>query len=183
MQRSKRSNDGDSCPFSIRLIAEAAMPVRIASWACVTPALRRASQRVWPSTGLTVCVITDTLQELTSQICYTFGMTPGQLIRATRARHGLSQARLARRVGSHQSAISRLEADEVSPSVETMKMLMHAMGERLDLSGAPLERGYDPAHRRGTAERPPAERLALGISWNRMAGRLAAAGREARGRA
>lgn len=104
-----------------------------------------------------------------SQIRNTFGGDSGQLIRVTRARHGLSQTRLARRVGSHQSAISRLEADEVSPSVETMEMLMHAMGEQLDLSGVPLERNYDPAHRRATAERPPAERLALGIPWNRMA--------------
>jgi hypothetical protein len=57
------------------------------------------------------------------------------------------------------------------------------MGERLQLGGAPLDRDYDPLHRRATAARSPAERLALGISWNRIAGRLAAAGREARGRA
>lgn len=109
-------------------------------------------------------------------------MTPGRLIRETRARHGLSQARLARRVGSHQSAISRLEADEVSPSIETLELLMRAMGERLRIGATGLERDYDPAHRRATAARPLAERLALGISWNRMAGRLASAGREARGR-
>jgi transcriptional regulator with XRE-family HTH domain len=89
---------------------------------------------------------------------------------------------LARRVGTQQSAISRLEADEVSPSVETLDFLMRAMGERLQLAAASLERDYDPAHRRATAARPPSERLALGISWNRMAGRLASAGREARGR-
>jgi transcriptional regulator with XRE-family HTH domain len=110
-------------------------------------------------------------------------MTPGDLIRTTRTRRGLSQARLARRVGTQQSAISRLEADEVSPSVETLDLLMRAMGESLRLTAAPPEREYDPAHRRATAARPPAERLALGISWNRMATRLAAAGREARGRA
>lgn len=110
-------------------------------------------------------------------------MTPGELIRTTRARRGLSQARLARRAGTQQSAISRLEADEVSPSIETLDLLMRAMGESLQLAAAAPERAYDPAHRRATATRPPGERLALGISWNRMAGRLAAAGREARGRA
>jgi hypothetical protein len=31
MSEAKRSNEGDSCPFSIRLIAGAATPVRIAS--------------------------------------------------------------------------------------------------------------------------------------------------------
>ena len=110
-------------------------------------------------------------------------MTPGELIRVTRARRGLSQARLARRVGTQQSAISRLEADEVSPSIETLDLLMRALGERLEISGAQPEREYDSAHRRATAARSLDERLALGISWNRMAGRLAAAGREARGRA
>jgi transcriptional regulator with XRE-family HTH domain len=57
-------------------------------------------------------------------------------------RHKLSQARLARRVGTQQSAISRIEADEVSPSVKTLSLLMQAMGERLDLTCSPLERNY-----------------------------------------
>ena len=109
-------------------------------------------------------------------------MTPGQLIRETRLRRGLSQRRLARRVGTRQSAISRLEADEVSPSVETLDQLLRAMGERLEIVAAGPERDYDPLHRRATAARSPSERLALGISWNRMAGRLAAAGRVARGK-
>lgn len=107
-------------------------------------------------------------------------MTPGELIRTTRVRHGLSQERLARRTGTRQSAISRLERDEVSPSIETLELLLRAMGERLDIAGAPVERDYDPIHRKANAARPIEERLALAISWNRMAGRLRAAGRQAR---
>jgi transcriptional regulator with XRE-family HTH domain len=83
-------------------------------------------------------------------------------------------------VGTRQSAISRLENDEISPSVATLDLLLRAMGESLHLESTPPEREYDLLHRRATGARPPAERLALGISWNRMAGRLAAAGREAR---
>ena len=109
-------------------------------------------------------------------------MTPGQLIRSTRLACGLNQARLARRVGTHQSAVSRLEKDEISPSVETLDLWLRAMGKRLQLTGDLPERDYDPLHRSAMVERSPAERLALGISWNRMAGRLAAAGREARAR-
>jgi transcriptional regulator with XRE-family HTH domain len=108
-------------------------------------------------------------------------VTPGELIRLVRARHGLSQQRLARRVGTKQSAISRLEADKNSPSVETLEQILNAMGETLELFSVPLERDYDPLHRRAVASRSPAERLALGVSWNRMAGRLAEAGRRARG--
>lgn len=110
-------------------------------------------------------------------------MTAGELIRTTRLRRGLSQERLARRVGTQQSAISRLEADEISPGIETLDLLLRAMGERLVIGGGAPQRDYDPAHRRATAERSPSERLALGISWNRMAGRLAIAGRAARDRA
>lgn len=109
-------------------------------------------------------------------------MTPGELIRTTRIRRGLSQQRLARRVGSRQSAISRLEADEISPSIETVDLLLRAMGEQLEIKGASPAREYDPAHRRAAAERTPGERLELGISWNRMTARLAAAGRAARER-
>ena len=84
-------------------------------------------------------------------------------------------------MGTHQSAVSRLESDRNSPSVETLELALRAMGECLRLEAEPVERDYDPLHFRATAAGPPAERLALGISWNRMAGRLAAAGRRARG--
>lgn len=104
-------------------------------------------------------------------------MTTGQLIREARLRSGLSQARLAGRVGTRQSAISRLEADKVSPTVETLESLMRATGGRLEIGIASPERAYDPLHRKAAAARSPAERLALGISWNRMAGGLTLAGR------
>ena len=51
---------------------------------------------------------------------------------------------------------------------ETLELLMRAMGERLELTAVPPVWDYDPAHRRVAAARSPAERLALGISWNRM---------------
>lgn len=108
-------------------------------------------------------------------------MTPGQLIRDVRVRHGLSQERLALRAGTRQSAISRLERDATSPSVDTLAALLHAMGEQLVLSAEPLKRDYDPLHRAAAAARSPAERLRLAMSWNRLAGRMAAAGRRARG--
>lgn len=108
-------------------------------------------------------------------------MTPGELIRSARLRHGLSQERLARRTGTRQSAISRLERDALSPSVETLDLVLKAMGERLEIAVTPLERAYDPLHRQANAERSIDERLALAISWNRMAGRLAEAGRQAHG--
>lgn len=108
-------------------------------------------------------------------------MTPGQLLKETRIRHGLSQARLALRAGTRQSAISRLEKDEISPSFETLEHLMRAMGESLVLDSTPLEGRFDHLHLKASGERSPRERLGLAISWNRTAGQLAEAGRKARG--
>lgn len=108
-------------------------------------------------------------------------MSPGDLIRTTRLRRGISQERLARRLGTRQSSISRLEADEVSPSVETLRRAMRAMGEELELSAGAPERRYDPLHRAAAARRTPSQRLELALSWNALAARLAEAGRRARG--
>lgn len=62
---------------------------------------------------------------------------PGDLIRAARARHDLSQQALARRARTSQRQISRIERWETSPSVETLARLLAAMGERLELRAAP----------------------------------------------
>lgn len=108
-------------------------------------------------------------------------MTPGQLVRLTRVSQGLSQTRLALRAGTKQSAISRLERGEISPTFESLQLLMNAMGQRLELDAKPMSRDYDPLHRETSARRSPSERLQLAMTWNRLAGRLAQAGRRAQG--
>jgi transcriptional regulator with XRE-family HTH domain len=60
------------------------------------------------------------------------------LIRETRRRHKLGQAELAERLGTSQAAISRIERDLVSPSIETLNRIMEAMGETLLVSTTPL---------------------------------------------
>jgi DNA-binding XRE family transcriptional regulator len=42
----------------------------------------------------------------------------GELVREARLRHGLTQQELAARASTSQAAISRIEQDLVSPSVE-----------------------------------------------------------------
>jgi transcriptional regulator with XRE-family HTH domain len=107
-------------------------------------------------------------------------MTAGDLIRETRRNRGLSQARLALRAGTKQSAISRLEAGEVSPSVDTLRHLLNAMGEDLVLSAKPLAGSHNRLHRAQHQRMTPDDRLALGLSWTRLAGRMSEAGRRAR---
>lgn len=104
----------------------------------------------------------------------------GALLRARREAHGLTQARLALRAGTTQAAVSRVERGELSPSVATLERLLWAMGEELALSAHPAPAEWDEDHLRDALRRPAPERLALALSWNRLAGQLAAAGARAR---
>jgi transcriptional regulator with XRE-family HTH domain len=103
---------------------------------------------------------------------------PAELVRSTRERLGLSQRRLALRAGTTQAAISRIERGIVSPTFTTIRELMVAMGEEPILSARRLPTDWDPAHMANTLARTPEERLALAVSWNKMAGRLTAASRQ-----
>ena len=107
-------------------------------------------------------------------------MGPGELVRSTRERLGLSQRRLALRAGTTQAAVSRIERGVVSPTFVTLRELMVAMGEEPVLSARRLPTDWDPVHMASTLARTPEERFELAVSWNIMAGRLAAAGRAAR---
>jgi transcriptional regulator with XRE-family HTH domain len=102
------------------------------------------------------------------------------LVRSTRKRLGLSQRRLALRAGTTQAAISRIERGIVSPTFTTLRELLLAMGEEPILDTRRLPTDWDPTHMASTLSRTPEERLALALSWNRMAGRLADAGRRSR---
>lgn len=99
-------------------------------------------------------------------------MSSGALIRSTRERHGLTQAQLALRAGTSQNAVSRLERDEISPSLDTIERLLAAMGERLELSVRRIDGGFDPDHLADSMAQTMAERLERSLAWNRFAGRL-----------
>jgi transcriptional regulator with XRE-family HTH domain len=94
--------------------------------------------------------------------------TPGLLLRRARERHGVTQAELAKRAGTTQSAISRIEKDRVSPTVATLRGLLALIGEKLS-----LEASQAPA---GAPEPEPDARLfAEFVRRNRgMAARVAA---------
>jgi transcriptional regulator with XRE-family HTH domain len=110
----------------------------------------------------------------------------GEFLRAARLRHNLDQADLARRVGMKQSAVSRIERDVVSPSLETLNRLMEGMGETLLLSSFglsdPVPGGSNQSlrevlddYRELTAE----ERLAQAAKLSEMATELAAGASDA----
>jgi ribosome-binding protein aMBF1 (putative translation factor) len=65
----------------------------------------------------------------------------GATIRAAREAKGLTQTELGRRISTSQSAVARLEAGGVQPSLETMSRLSVALGVRLvvDATGVSSE--------------------------------------------
>lgn len=85
--------------------------------------------------------------------------TPGQILREARRRHGVSQERLAVRAGTTQSAISRIERDQVSPTVETLRSLLHLLGEDLNLGTQLREFGIDSSQVTARRRATPSERL------------------------
>ncbi len=81
------------------------------------------------------------------------------MIRGSRLRAGLTQAELARRMGTTQTAISRLERSGSNPRVSTLAQVLEAAGERLVIATEPRpEDNLDVAQLRGHLAMSPRER-------------------------
>jgi transcriptional regulator with XRE-family HTH domain len=61
-------------------------------------------------------------------------MTPGTLIKDARENAGLTQAELARRLDTTQSAVARLESPRSNPRIGTLERAIAATGRELELS-------------------------------------------------
>jgi transcriptional regulator with XRE-family HTH domain len=71
-------------------------------------------------------------------------MDIGPLVAAARTRAGLTQQELARRAGTSQSAIARLERGQGSPSVDTLRRVLAAAGFSLRIDLQPAGPTGDP---------------------------------------
>jgi transcriptional regulator with XRE-family HTH domain len=96
------------------------------------------------------------------------GPSSGQLLKEARARHGVSQARLARRAGTTQSVISRIERDGVSPTVDTLRELLHLLGEDLVLVAEPRDWGIDRTQVRERLRSTAEERVDQGLAFGEL---------------
>jgi transcriptional regulator with XRE-family HTH domain len=106
----------------------------------------------------------------------------GEVLRTRRLRHGVSQRSLARRAGTTQAAISRIESGAESPSFERFTQLLLVLGERPLLQSQPLELDLDPAELAQGARLTSEQRLAESASWNLVATQLEIAAAAARSR-
>lgn len=59
------------------------------------------------------------------------------ILREARARAGLTQRELARRAGTAQSVVARVERGQTSPTLETLARLLAATGFNLDMELVP----------------------------------------------
>jgi transcriptional regulator with XRE-family HTH domain len=91
--------------------------------------------------------------------------TPGRLLREARIRHGVSQEQLAIRAGTTQSAISRIEKNRVSPTVQTLNGLLHLLGEELVLETEKRDTGIDLTLNRANLELTPERRVQKGLAF------------------
>ena len=104
-------------------------------------------------------------------------MTAGELLRATRRKHGLTQKQLAIRARTSQAAISRIEQGLVSPSVATLAELLRLMNEELVLEAREIDWGHDVTLNRANLRRTVAERLDNAAAYADFARGLQRAGR------
>jgi transcriptional regulator with XRE-family HTH domain len=91
--------------------------------------------------------------------------TPGELLKDARRRHRVSQRELAMRASTTQSAISRIERDRVSPSVETLRELLYLLGEDLALGTKRRDSGIDATLIDQQLRLSPTERLDYGVAF------------------
>lgn len=110
-------------------------------------------------------------------------MNAAILLRTARKEAGLTQAELARRVGTTQSAVARMERPGANPTVNWLDRALAAAGRRLELTDADgsAGAGVDETLLRASLERSPADRARVFEATYRSARELAAAGARARG--
>lgn len=107
-------------------------------------------------------------------------MDAAALIRDVRTRRRLTQQQLAIRAGTTQTAISRLERGDRSPTIVTLRRLLLVMGEDLNLGARPLAGAHDAAHLTAERSLSPARRLERAFAWMRLNAAVRAGGQQAR---
>ena len=114
------------------------------------------------------------------------------LLQEARTRAGLSQRELARRAGTAQSVVARVERGQTSPTVETLSRLMAATGFNVDMelvsppTADPViesfKRDIDRSLLRRNLEKTVDERVRSLQALSRLADEAHRAGRAVRGK-
>ena len=98
-------------------------------------------------------------------------MIGGELVREARKRAGITQAELAARAETTQSAIARLESGRTSPSLEQVERLLRLCGFQLLVELAPYD-DSDIVQAEAALRRTPQERIDTMEAWVTLAREL-----------
>lgn len=104
-------------------------------------------------------------------------MDAAALLRRRRLAHGLSQRQLARRAGTRQATISRIENGHEIPTVDRLDQLLIALGERLELRAVPLDPERSPTDVHADQSKDMSSRLEDGLALAAFASQLAGTAR------
>jgi uncharacterized protein len=100
-------------------------------------------------------------------------VSPSKLIRSARRSAGLTQVELARRLGTTQPVVARLENPDANPTLATIERALEAAGYGLELRAVPKQRsGVDESQLLERLAWTPAERLAAHTVAQRNLGTL-----------
>lgn len=93
----------------------------------------------------------------------------GSIVRRAREAAGATQRQLARRAGTSQAAISRLESGQEEPSFARFQELMAALGLRPEIVLRPLaEHDAEPRRLAEQARKSPQQRFEEALGWDRL---------------
>lgn len=99
------------------------------------------------------------------------------VVRTARLRSGLTQTELARRIGTTQSAVARLERADANPTIDLLERALIAADHRLEIDAKPALPPVDEAQIAEQLRMTPAQRLSSFTSAYRGIRDLAAAAR------
>lgn len=108
-------------------------------------------------------------------------ISPGATIKHARQVAGLSQAELAERMGTTQSAVARLESPGSNPRVQTLDRAVAATGQELELALGAGRPQVDQTMTASNLRMSPADRLRHFAAAYRNIRRLVPAAREGDG--
>jgi transcriptional regulator with XRE-family HTH domain len=100
-------------------------------------------------------------------------MTPAELVREARLRHGLSQRSLALRAGTSQSAVARIERGEEEVTWSRLRALMVSMGEEPTLTSQPLKSRYHAWDMQAQRAMGTSSGLKGGLKFNKLLSTMA----------
>ena len=100
----------------------------------------------------------------------------GTIVYEARLQGGVSQESLARRAGTSQAAISRIERGLEQPGPDRVEAILTSLGLRMRIELEPVaEHDAEPRRLLEQARKTPQQRFEEGLAWDRFMSELDAA--------